>query len=174
MANVIADAMMAATQKAGAVAAFINAGGVRSSIDEGSITYGEAITVQPFGNTLVVLDLTGDELRRALEHGVAGFPDKMGAFLHPSRGTSYRFDPAKPAGSRVSEVVIGGQPLDPAKTYPIALLGFTASGGDAHEVLKAAPGRRVDTGLIDVDALVDYIKANSPLNPKPERRIRTP
>ena len=69
MANVITDAMLEATRKMGSVAAFANQGGIRSSLEPGTITYGEAIGVAPFGNTLVTLELTGEELKRALEHG---------------------------------------------------------------------------------------------------------
>jgi 5'-nucleotidase len=167
MANVIADAMLDATAKAGAVAAYINSGGVRGSFEAGPITYGAAISVQPFSNTLTVLELSGTELRNALEQGVG-----TGGELNPSRGSSYRIDRSRPKGQQVVDVVVAGQPLDPAKTYRLAFLNFTASGGDAHEILKNAKGTRIDTGLIDLDALLDYIKKNSPLEPKPENRIR--
>ncbi len=161
MGNLIADAMLAATAKQGAVAAFTNTGGVRSSIDAGPITYGEAISVVPFNNTLVLLDLTGDELFRAIEFGV-----EKGGQLIPSRGTSYTVK-----GGQLVEVKIGGQVIDKAKTYRVCLNSFTASGGDGHEILKAAAGKRTDTGMVDIDAFVDFIKANSPLDPKSEGRI---
>ncbi|MGV3616410.1 MAG: bifunctional metallophosphatase/5'-nucleotidase [Fimbriimonas sp.] len=166
MANVIADAMFEATKPQGAVVAFINQGGVRGSLEAGKVTYGNAIGVQPFNNTLVVLDVTGAELKTALEQGVG-----TGGQLTPSRGSSYRIDRSKPKGEQVSAVVVAGQPLDPAKTYRVGLLGFTASGGDSLFALRDAKGTRTDTGLIDLDALIAYIKANSPLNPKAEGRV---
>jgi 5'-nucleotidase/UDP-sugar diphosphatase len=170
MAQVIADAMLDAGAKQGAVAAFVNSGGVRSSLEEGKITYGQAISVQPFNNTLVLLTLTGSELKAAFEEGIKT-GDHAGGMMLPSRGTSYHIDMSKPQGSRVSEVVIAGQPLDLAATYTIALPNFTANGGDAHDVLKNSTGKRVDTGLIDIDSLVDYIKKHSPLEVKSENRI---
>lgn len=166
MANVIADAMQDTLKAQGAVVSFINQGGVRGSLEAGKITYGNAISVQPFNNTLVVLEVTGAELKMALEQGAG-----TGGQLTPSKGSSYRISRAKPQGERVGDVVIAGQPLDPTKTYRIGLLGFTANGGDSLFALRDAKGSRVDTGLIDLDALIAYLKANSPLNPKAEGRV---
>ncbi|HWA83700.1 MAG TPA: 5'-nucleotidase, partial [Fimbriimonadaceae bacterium] len=170
MANVIADAMLAATAKSGSVAAFVNSGGVRSALEAGPITYGEAISVQPFNNTLTVMDLTGAELKAALEEGVPD-RDKTGGLLNPSHGTSYKIDFAQPAGSHISDVMVAGAPLDPAKTYRVTFLNFTANGGDAHVVLKNSTGKRTDTGLLDIDALVDYLKGHSPVNSTIEGRV---
>jgi 5'-nucleotidase / UDP-sugar diphosphatase len=167
MANVISDSMLEATKGQGSVAAFMNQGGVRSSLEPGKITYGQAISVQPFGNTLVLLELTGAELKAALEHGA----DRTGGLLHPSAGTSYRLDMGRPIGSRVSEVVVAGAPLDLSKTYRLTFNSFTASGGDGHEALKNAKGHRVDTGFVDLDALIAYLKGHRPLNRKLEGRI---
>jgi 5'-nucleotidase / UDP-sugar diphosphatase len=140
----------------------MNQGGVRSAIDAGPITYGDAIAVQPFNNTLVVLDLTGTEIKQALESGK----------LLVSRGSSFTLAPDKPEGQRVSDVVIAGQPLDPAKVYRCTFNSFVAAGGDALTVVKNAQGKRTDTGLLDVDALIEFIQARSPLDPKAEGRIR--
>ena len=166
MANVIADAMFEATKAGGSVAAFINQGGVRSGFEPGKVTYGNAISVQPFENKLVLLDVTGAELKMALEQGAG-----TGGQLTPSRGTAYRIQKGGTPGNRVSEVVVAGQPLDPAKTYRIALLGFTAEGGDSLFAFRDAKGTRTNTGVIDLDALLAYLRANSPLNPKPEGRV---
>jgi len=162
MANVIADAMLEATKKAGSVAAFVNSGGVRGSMEPGKITYGEAISIEPFGNTLTVLDLSGAELKAAIEEGIG-----TGGQLNPSHGTSYHI-----GGKQASQIMVDGAPLDESKTYRVTLLNFTANGGDAHKVLQNAKGTRTDTGLIDLDATLDYIKRHSPLRPTPENRIR--
>ncbi len=167
MADVIADAMLAATAKMGAQAAFINSGGVRGGLEPGNITYGNLLSIEPFGNTLVVLDLSGAELTAAIEEGIG-----TGGQLNPSSGTSYTFDKSQPAGSRVTDIVVAGSPLDPTKTYHVTLLNFTANGGDAHAILKAAAGKRLETGLIDLDGLIDYVKANSPLKPSSSDRVR--
>ena len=171
ISQVISDGMLEAGAKQGAVAAFVNAGGVRSGLEAGKITYGQAITVQPFSNTLVILTLSGSELKAALEEGFKS-ADHAGGLLLPSKGTRYTLDRSQPAGSRISHVIVAGQPLDLEKSYTVALANFTANGGDAHDALKNAKGKRVDTGLVDIDTLVDYIKRHSPLDVKDEGRIR--
>lgn len=166
MADVIADAMLEATAKMGTEVAFVNSGGVRASLEAGTITYGQAISVQPFGNTLTVLELHGTELKEAINQGVG-----TGGELQPSKGSRYRIDKSQPKGSQAVDIVINGRPLDPNGTYKVALPAFTANGGDAHTVLQNAKGSRVDTGLVDLDVLLAYIKAHSPLEPKAEGRI---
>lgn len=172
MANLIADAQLEATRSQGARAALMNSGGVRNSFEPGPITFGQAITVQPFNNTLVVLELTGAELRAALEHGVRGLPDGAGGFLHISRGSSYVADARRPVGDRITEIVIDGERVEPEKTYRLCVNSFIAGGGDGHTVIRDAKGFRRDTGLLDIDALVDYIRKNSPVDPQVEGRIR--
>lgn len=168
MGNVITDAMLEATKSQGAVAAFTNQGGIRSAIDPGDVTFGAAITVIPFSNTLVVMELTGAEIKAALEHGA----ERTGGLLHPSILSGYDLDMSQPAGQRVSNVRIGGEPLDLEKTYKVTINSFTASGGDGHEVLKNAKGPRVDTGFVDIDVLVAYFKKYSPIERKLEGRIK--
>ncbi|RJF71983.1 multifunctional 2',3'-cyclic-nucleotide 2'-phosphodiesterase/5'-nucleotidase/3'-nucleotidase [Deinococcus cavernae] len=169
MANVLADAALAAAQPAGAQLAFVNGGGVRAGIDQGPITFEEAITVQPFGNSLSVLDLTGAQIRAALEHGVATWSENKGQFLHVSKGVSYTFDLSKPAGSRVTAVTLNGQPLVDSQTYKVAMNNFTAGGGDGFTMFQGA--KRLDTGTLDVDILVNYLKANPTLSAQNEGRI---
>ena len=169
MANVLADAALLAGQNAGAELALVNGGGVRASIDQGPVTFEEAITVQPFGNTLTIITLTGAQLKAALEYGVATWSENKGQFLHVSRGMSYTFDPTKPAGSRVTAVTLNGQPLDDARAYKVATNNFTASGGDGFTMFKGAP--KLETGTLDVDVLVNYLKANPTLSAQPEGRI---
>lgn len=166
LGNVIADAMLDATRQAGAVAAFMNAGGIRASVEPGPISYETAYSIQPFNNTLVILDVTGQELLASLEHGTSG-----GGFLQVSSGFSYTVDYNQPAGKRVTQASVGGRPIEPAQTYRVTLNSFVASGGDAHNVFKEAKGKRTDTGLVDIDVLVDYLRKHQPLNPKLEGRI---
>ncbi|HEY0868673.1 MAG TPA: 5'-nucleotidase C-terminal domain-containing protein [Fimbriimonas sp.] len=171
MGDVIADAMLAKGKPAGAQLALMNSGGVRSAIDAGPITYGEVIEVQPFNNTLVQLELKGSELLQALEHSVSGDGGHGGRFLQVSKGFHYTFDPSKPVGRRVVRATLEGRPIEPGSTYKVVVNSFTASGGDGFEVLKNASGKRVDTGLLDVDALIDYLKANPSLSPATEGRV---
>jgi 5'-nucleotidase len=172
MAAVIADGFLEATARMGAVAGFINAGGVRASLEAGPVTYEQAITVQPFGNTLTVLDLTGAELLAALEHGVSRLPESGGGMLLPSAGFEYAVDLARLPGQRVVSATLNGEPVDAARTYRIVTGSFTANGGDGHAVLANARGYRMDTGLLDVDVLVATIRARSPLRVAAEQRVR--
>lgn len=167
MAMVIADAQLDATRRYGSVAAFINAGGVRAALPVGDVTYGDALSVQPFNNTLVVLELTGAELLAALEHGA----EVGGGMLLPSNGTTYSINSEAPVGNRVSEVVVGGTPLDTKTVYRVTVNNFTAGGGDAHTVLKEAKGTRTATGITDIDALLEFFAARSPIKMAETPRI---
>jgi len=171
MANVVADAMLAATAAAGSVAAFVNIGGVRAGIEPGPITYGQAVTVQPFANTLVQIDLTGAELKEILEETLGNLPGSAAGLLCPSRGTSYVIDLAKPAGQRVRDLVVAGLPVAADARYRITVPSFIAAGGDGHARVAQLAGRRYDTGLVDVDALVEYLKANDPTEGRLEGRV---
>ncbi|MCH7904319.1 MAG: 5'-nucleotidase C-terminal domain-containing protein [Armatimonadetes bacterium] len=171
MSELVADSQYEATKSMGVVAAFINSGGVRTALEPGGISYGDAITVQPFNNTLVVIELTGAEIKASLEHGVGNGAGGHGGFLTPSTGTSYTVDHSQPLGQRISRIIIGGEALDLNKSYKVAINNFTVGGGDAHEVLKNAKGQRFDTGLLDIDALVEYIRNHSPLDRGPASRV---
>jgi 5'-nucleotidase/UDP-sugar diphosphatase len=171
MANVITDSMLAATAKAGSVVAFVNPGGVRAGIEPGPITYGQAVTVQPFNNTLVQIDLTGAELRAALEETLGELPERSGGLLYPSRGTSFVIDIGKAPGQRIVELKVGGEPVEASKVYRITVPSFIAGGGDAHALLKTAKGYRYDTGILDIDAFVDFLKAHDPIDGRLEGRV---
>lgn len=171
MANVIADAMLAATATNGSIAAFVNAGGVRAGIDAGEITFGDAIAVQPFNNTLVQIDLTGAELQAVLNETLGVLLDNPGGLLYPSRGTSYVIDLGRAPGERVRDLLVDGKPVEAESTYRITVPSFAANGGDNHAILATVKGRRYDTGLLDIDALVEYLRANSPLDGRLEGRV---
>lgn len=168
MGELITDAMLAATSKQGSVAAIMNVGGVRAAFEPGDITYGAAISVQPFNNTLVVMDVTGAQLQQALEDIVEASRFRV---LWISTGSSYALDPAQPAGRRVSKLIVAGKPVDPGATYRITTNNFVAGGGDGVETLKGARGYRYDTGILDSDALIEYIGAHSPLRAKIENHV---
>ncbi|QYK52367.1 MAG: 5'-nucleotidase C-terminal domain-containing protein [Fimbriimonadaceae bacterium] len=168
MGNVIADAVLAKTKGLGSVAAFWNAGGVRSSLSAGQINYGSLVEVCPFGNTLVVIDLTGKEIMDSIELGLLG-----GGMLLPSKGFSYTFDPAAAPGQRLKSASLNGQAIVPTRTYKVTVSNFTVGGGDGHEVLKNAKGTRIDTGFIDLEALIEYFQSNTPVKMTNEGRIKT-
>jgi 2',3'-cyclic-nucleotide 2'-phosphodiesterase (5'-nucleotidase family) len=153
LGDLIADAQRAAT---GDRIALVNGGGIRTDLDAGPVTYAEAFAVQPFQNTLISLDLTGEQLRRALE---AVVDDHLGQVS----GIRYRFDPTRPEGRRVLDawledgeaVVRDGTAVDPDATYSVTANNFMASGGSGYDVLGEAAG--TDTGLVDSEALVKYL-----------------
>lgn len=167
LGNIITDAMLAYGSKSGAQVALMNNGGIRADIDAGPITFDELIQTSPFGNTMVVMDLSGAELLSAFEHGAAG----NGVMLHVSKGTKIKYDMSKPEGSRVTEATIDGTPVDPAKTYKVVVNNFMAGGGDAFTSLKDAKGARLDTGTLDRDVLADYLKAYTGADLTKDKRI---
>ncbi|WP_234553771.1 bifunctional metallophosphatase/5'-nucleotidase [Thermus caliditerrae] len=161
LGNLIADGMLWKTKNAGVQIALQNGGGIRASIPKGPITVGKVYEVLPFGNTLVVMDLKGKEIKAALENGVSQWEQAAGRFLQVS-GLRYAFDLARPAGDRVVRVEVktekGYQPLDLEATYRVVVNNFIAAGGDGFTVLKEAQGYRVDTGFSDAESFMDYLK----------------
>ena len=175
LGNLIADSQLAATEaEQGAVAAFMNPGGVRADLGAGPVTYEEAFTVQPFNNLLTTLNLTGDQVQCLLEQQFV-----VGRTLYPSAGVVYTVSPtgttapaADPcAGTRVvdASVTIDGTPITPEGTYRITVNNFLADGGDGFSVLIGGTNRFV--GGLDLDAFLAYLKANTPTIGAPTNRI---
>ena len=182
LGNVIADAQLEATRAAdagGAVVAFMNSGGIRGSFlfdstgpeADGELTYGEAFGIQPFGNSLVTLSLTGAQIDALLEAQFRDSTDDAGRVLQVSRGFSYTWDAARPVGSRIdpATIAIDGVPVDPGATYRVTVNSFLAGGGSGFTVLTEGKDRT--GGDIDLDALVAYFAAASPVSPGPQDRI---
>jgi len=172
--NLIADAMLEKGRSAGAQVALMNGGGIRTSVDAGTITLGELLDVQPFSNQLSLVTLTGAQLKEALENGVSQIETVAGRFPQVSN-MRFSFDPALPVGSRVTGVQVGDgkggfSALDPAGSYRVATINFMLAGGDGYTVLGQGTNK-LDTGLLDVDVTTDYITAHSPVNPQVEGRI---
>jgi len=168
-ADLVADSMLAATN-GGAQIALVNATGIRVDLPGGDVKYKDAFTMMPFGNNLVVMSLTGAQLKTVLEqqYAVPLRPNKtLPAALAPSAGFTYAVDIKRPEGDRVSDMRLGGKPIDPAKPYRVVVNNYMASGGDG--LVGFTAGTEVaDTGIIDVDALVAWIaKGQSP--PAPNR-----
>lgn len=177
LGNLIADSMLAkARESVDAQIAMQNGGGIRSSIDQGEISLGEVLTVMPFGNTLVTLDLTGEEIWKALEHSVAGVENGAGQFMQIA-GLRFKYDPSQPAGERVYLVEVNGEngyrKIDLAKTYTVATNAFVADGGDGYSMFKQAKeeGRMTELFEVDYDVFTSYLGKNSPVSPEVEGRI---
>ena len=168
-ADLIADSMLAATNGTAQIA-LINATGVRVDLPGGDVRYKDAFTMMPFGNNLVVLSLTGAQLKTVLEQQYA-FPLRpkktLPAALAPSAGFTYAVDLKRPEGGRVSDMRLEGKVIDPAASYRIVVNNYLASGGDglAGFTVDQNP---TDTGIIDIDALVAWLaKGQAP--PIPNR-----
>ncbi|EMH5180840.1 bifunctional UDP-sugar hydrolase/5'-nucleotidase UshA [Serratia marcescens] len=153
----LARVMLAAQrERADADFAVMSGGGVRDSIESGDITYKNVLKVQPFGNTLVHVDMTGSEIEQYLAV-VANMKPDSGAYAQFAN-VSLVAD-----GKGVSEVKINGQPLQADKTYRMATLNFNALGGDGYPKLDGLPSY-VNTGFIDAEVLKQYIEKHSPLD----------
>jgi 5'-nucleotidase len=174
--NLIADAQLATTRTTtGAVAALMNPGGVRAEINQGPITYEEAFTVQPFGNYLTTITLTGAQIQCVLEQQFV-----LNTVLQPA-GITYTVDPngtlgtSDPcAGSRVPDntVRIAGQPVNAASSYEITVNNFLADGGDRFSTLTVYSAREdVTSPEDDLAALIQYLGANRPTSPPATDRI---
>jgi 5'-nucleotidase len=183
MGDVIADAMLEATAPAdfgGAVAAFMNAGGVRSSLlfaksgvetVDGQVTYGEAFTVQPFGNTLVVKTCTGQQLYDVLNQQFNNPSAGSNRIMLPSANVDYHWTTV--GGLHIVDGTLsfdnGATFVDKAASYRVALNNFTADGGDGFTVFRSCTDAL--GGEVDIDAFVRYLGANQPLSPPAYDRI---
>lgn len=174
LGDVVADALRAAT---GADVALINGGGLRGNrlYDAGSaLTRGDLLREMPFGNLALVLDVSGEQVRAALEHGVSKAPARSGRFPQVS-GLGFTYDPAAPPGRRVGAVTIGGKALDPAARYRLATSDYLADGGDGYAMLSGAKvlGTREAAPLL-ANTVMEQVRRLGRIAVTPGSRIRTP
>jgi 5'-nucleotidase len=169
MGNLVADAMLDRVKDQGIQVAIANGGGLRASIDAGPVTMGEVLTVLPFQNTLSTFQVTGATLLEALENGVSQVEDGGGRFPQVA-GMTFTFDPAKEPGSRVSDVMIGGEPLDPEATYGVVSNNFVRNGGDGYSMFTDAQNA-YDFGPDLADVTAEYLAENAPYTPYLDGRI---
>jgi 2',3'-cyclic-nucleotide 2'-phosphodiesterase (5'-nucleotidase family) len=144
----LGDAIVAAMLlESGADVALINGGSIRTSIAAGPVSRGDLIAVLPFGNTAAVVEVSGAELVAMLENGLGDYPEPSGAFPHVG-GFTYSFDPDAEPGSRSSDWLVGGRPLDQEAKFLLVTNDFLLAGGDNYEMLK---GKRVlfEYGTLD-------------------------
>jgi 5'-nucleotidase len=178
LGDVIADAQLAATQSSGAQIAITNPGGIRADLTfttspagegDGVVTYGEAFRVQPFANIMQTLTMTGAQLQAVLEQ--QWHANATVTFLQISQSLSYTWSDSAPIGSKVSDLMLNGTPIDPAGTYRVSINNFLAGGGDGFTVFTQ--GTDLTGGPIDLDAFTTYLTANPMLAPPPPSRITT-
>lgn len=179
LGDVIADAQLTATAAKGfgeVQIAFMNPGGVRADLTyasssagegDGNVTYSEAFTAQPFGNSLVTMTLTGAQIEELLEQQFVGCPNgqTFNRILYVSKGFSYTWNSLGGDCDKVdpSTIRLNGTVLEPTAGYRVTVNNFMATGGDKFTVLTS--GTNLLGGAQDIDALEAYIKANSPIAP---------
>ncbi len=174
--RLIADAQLAATAsaaKGSATIALMNPGGVRADFTCAAgpcpVTFGQAFTLQPFANSLVVMSLTGQQIKDVLEQQWTGANATRPRILQPSSSLIYSWDNNIAAGNRVSNIRVGGVAINLATTYRVTVNSFLADGGDGFTTLLAGTNRL--GGAQDIDALIEYFAANRPYAPVATARI---
>ena len=169
--NLVADAIREAT---GADLAAANGGGIRADrlYEPGTVlTRRDIVSELPFGNSTVVLEITGQDFVDVLENGMSQIEKGAGRFLHIS-GAAARYDPSREPGQRLIEVTVDGEPIDLDRTYSFAINDYVAGGGDGFSML---PGKR---RIVDENASVlmtvqvfDYIQSRGEISPAVEGRL---
>lgn len=175
--RLVADAQLAATRMHGAQMALTNPGGIRTDLVPragGVVTYGDLFAMQPFGNTLVTMTLTGAQLERVLEAQWRRDGERV-LFLQPSSGFTYAWSAERPLGARVvpGSMRIDGRPVRADARYRVTVNSFLAEGGDGFRIFRE--GRDRVGGPLDVDALAEFIRTRSNdarLEPDAQPRIR--
>ena len=176
LGNLIADAQQAAALTAsnqGSDFTLMNPGGVRADLQTNSnnqITFGDVFAVQPFGNSIVTLSLTGQQIRELLEQQWSGANADRPRILQPSKELSYAYKKDATAVPRATQIMISGQALMDSKSYRVTVNSFIADGGDNFTVLSKGTNR-VGGGQ-DIDALEKYINQNSPVQAPETNRIK--
>ncbi|HEY8348192.1 MAG TPA: 5'-nucleotidase C-terminal domain-containing protein [Symbiobacteriaceae bacterium] len=157
----------------GADIAITNGGNIRADkiFQPGPLTKKDVIDILPFTNYILLVEVTGAQIEAALEHGVSTVEEGHGRFPQVS-GLSFKLDPTRPPGDRVSDILVNGEPLDPEKIYKLAANDFLVGGGDGYEMFKDA--RR----LVDVEAaplvstaVIEAIQKAGTIAPRTEGRI---
>jgi len=166
LGRMVATAQLEATvASAGAQIALMNPGGIRTPLEyrsDGTVTYGDAFALHPFGNVLITMTLSGHQILQLLEQQWGQDPPKM---LQVSKGLAYSWSPDCPPGRRVlpESVAIHGIPLSLDASYRITANNFLAEGGDRFTMFKE--GRERQTGPTDLEAMLSYLAKHSPVRP---------
>ncbi len=170
MGNLVADAMLDRVKAQGIEVAIANGGGLRSSIDAGEVTMGEVLTVLPFQNTLSTFQVRGSVLKDALENGVSQIEEGAGRFPQVA-GITFTVDPRAEAGARVSEVMVGGEALDPDATYGVVSNNYVRNGGDGYKMFMDAENA-YDYGPDLADVTAEFLAKSGAYKPSTDGRIK--
>jgi 5'-nucleotidase len=183
--NLVADAQLWATSPNAAEIAFMNPGGLRSDLTylssqdppegDGVVTFGEAFTFQPFGNTLLTFPMTGAQIQSVLEEQCQP-SDASRPFLHLGVSEGFTYDLAKTivggvcTDISVTNVQLNGVPIDPTGSYQVTANNFLADGGDNFDTFSTVTGPRLDGGN-DLEALINYLGTFGPVDPPSVDRV---
>jgi len=175
MGNLVTDAIMWKTKDQGTELVITNGGGLRASIDGGTITMGEVLTVLPFQNTIATFKLKGSDVVAALENGVSQVEDGAGRFAQVA-GMRYTWDPAMEPGKRIVSVEVmqadgSYTPIDADRMYAVASNNYMRGGGDGYDVFEKMAVDAYDYGPGLEEAVAAYIGEMSPVDPQLEGRI---
>ncbi|MFH2113504.1 MAG: bifunctional UDP-sugar hydrolase/5'-nucleotidase [Spirochaetota bacterium] len=152
LGTLVANSMM---DISGADIALMNGGGIRESIPAGDILKENIFKVLPFGNYAQTIEVTGADIKAALENGVGKLPAPDGRYPHVA-GATFSIDVAKPVGSRVSNIVIKGQPIDMSRIYILAAPNFTINGGDEYTMFVGK--KLVNEYPSDAEVFMAYVR----------------
>jgi 5'-nucleotidase len=172
-----ADAMLWKTRAAGAQVAFQNTGGIRRDLPAGKISTADIYELLPFNNTLVLIDIKGSDLLSAIEEGL-DYQIAIGSkapYLYVS-GITFKLDEKKPKGKRITDMMVRQSdgsyvPLQDEQTLRVVANSYLADGGDGMHILKRAASYHSDTGFIDTEVMIEYLKELGMVKEQTEKRI---
>lgn len=175
MGNLVSDAVLDRVKDQGVEIVITNGGGLRASIDQGTVTMGEVLNVLPFQNTVATFQISGKDLVAGLENGLSQIEDGAGRFPQVA-GLKYSFDKSATANAgRVKSVEVmqggGWTPINPDKDYLVATNNYVRQGGDGYKVFADKAKNAYDYGPGLEQVVADYLGAHRPYTPKLEGRI---
>lgn len=185
LSSLVADSLLetlASADRGGAQIGVVNPGGLRNELfyaPDGVVTYAEANSVLPFVNNLWTTTLSGAQVKTMLEQqwqrdAAGNVPSRPYLQLGLSKNVTYTYDESRPEGDRITSITVNGSPIDPVGSYRIGTFSFLAQGGDNFRVLADGTATK-DSGLIDRDAWIAYLKAHPGLTPDfAERAVGVP
>jgi len=171
LGDFVADAMRA---RLGTEVALVNGGGIRSDriVPVGPLTRRDVASLLPFGNVVLVVEMTGRRLQEAIEQGLGRLEREGGGFLQVS-GLTVTFDPGRPAGQRVVSLAVGATPLDPAQRYSVAVVDYVANGGDGITAFRDARTLTdAASGPLLADVLLQAVARTGTIAPAVDGRLR--
>ena len=150
---------------------WINGGGVRASLSAGDVTLRNLYSIMPFGNRMMLIEVTGEQLKLGLEQAGNSSNSYSGGYALPS-GYTYKYDPTASEGNKISDLKLeDGTPIEPAQTYSLAITNYVYNGGNGVTAFKDAKVlMNPDEGTQDVNALIEYVTEKGEITPETELR----